>query len=52
MCVDKVSRRVGSHHLRLTWAIEIINRNIIVGQGYADDLAAMYGGRKPEELIP
>ena len=33
-------------------AIEIINRHMVVGQGYADDLAAVYGGRKPEELIP
>ena len=33
-------------------AIEIINRNMITGQGYADDLAAVYGGRKPELLIP
>ena len=30
-------------------AIENINRNMVVGQGYRDDLAAMYGGRKPEE---
>ena len=33
-------------------AIEIINRHMVVGQGYADDLAAVYGGRKPEILIP
>ena len=33
-------------------AIEIINRHMVVGQGYADDLAAVFGGRKPEILIP
>ena len=33
-------------------AIEIINKHIVVGQGYADDLAAVYGGRKPEEVVP
>ena len=33
-------------------AIEIINRHHVVGQGYADDLAAVFGGRKPEELVP
>ena len=32
-------------------AIEIINRHMVVGQGYADDLAAVYGGRKPDELV-
>ena len=32
--------------------IEIINRNMAADQGYADDLAAIYGNRKPEELIP
>ena len=33
-------------------AIEIINRHMVVGQGYADDLAAVFGGRKPEVLVP
>ena len=33
-------------------AIEIINRHMVVGQGYADDLAAVFGGRKPEILVP
>ena len=33
-------------------AIEIINNHMVVGQGYADDLAAVFGGRKPEILIP
>ena len=33
-------------------AIEIINNHMVVGQGYADDLAAVFGGRKPVELIP
>ena len=33
-------------------AIEIINRHQVVGQGYADDLAAVFGGRKPAELVP
>ena len=32
-------------------AIEIINNHMVEGQGYADDLAAVYGGRKPEVLI-
>ena len=32
-------------------AIEIINRHMVVGQGYADDLAAVFGGRKPAELV-
>ena len=32
-------------------AIEIINRHHIVGQGYADDLAAVFGGSKPEDLV-
>ena len=33
-------------------AIEIINRHMVVGQGYADDLAAVFGGREPDVLIP
>ena len=33
-------------------AIEIINRHMVTGQGYADDLAAVFGGREPDVLIP
>lgn len=33
-------------------AIKIINSHMVVGLGYADDLAAVFGGQKPEVLVP
>ena len=33
-------------------AVEIINKHMVVGQGYADDLAAVFGGSDPADLVP
>ena len=33
-------------------AIEIINGHQVVGQGYADDLAAVFGGKEPKDHVP
>ena len=33
-------------------AIQIINRQFTVGNGYADDLSVVFGGSDPDELVP
>ena len=33
-------------------AIEIINRQFTLGNGYADDLSVVFGGTDPDELVP